>query len=59
MATRKNNTVNDGFGLDKDRRLVDQRERKQAEKNSPPPLNPKFPFHAVVFDPILAQVRRR
>jgi hypothetical protein len=28
-----------------------ERERKKAEENKPPPLNPPFPFRVVAFDP--------
>lgn len=28
-----------------------QRERKKARENKPPPLNPPFPYRVVAFDP--------
>jgi hypothetical protein len=40
----------DGFGLDKDRRLLEQRERK-AEEEGPGPLDPPFPYQVERFDP--------
>jgi len=39
-----------GFGLDKDRRLVERRERK-AEGVGPEPLDPPFPYRVMTFDP--------
>lgn len=41
----------DGHGLDKDSRLLEQRERK-AEEEKLEPLDPVFPFRVVSFDPI-------
>jgi hypothetical protein len=43
----------DGFGLDKDRRLLERRERKEEEEG-PEPLDPPFPYRVVSFDPIFA-----
>ena len=40
----------DGFGLDKDRRLVERRERRE-EEDMPEPLDPAFPYRVISFDP--------
>ena len=39
----------DGFGLDKDSRLVERRER-QAEEGGPEPLDPPFPYRVIAID---------
>jgi hypothetical protein len=56
MDEEEDNEEKDGFGLDKDRRLVERRER-MAEEGGLEPLDPPFPYRVVSFDPIL--VRRR
>jgi len=40
----------DGLGLDKDRRLVERRERS-AEERGPEPLDPPFPYRVISSDP--------
>lgn len=40
----------DGFGLDKDRRLTERRERKE-EEDRPEPLDPEFPYRVISVDP--------
>ena len=50
MDENKDNGEKDGFGLEKDRRLAEQRER-QAEEDKPDGLDPIFPFRVVSFDP--------
>ena len=47
----EDNEEKDGFGLDKDRRLTERRERT-AEEGSSEPLDPPFPYPVVSFDPI-------
>jgi hypothetical protein len=42
----------DGFGLEKDRRLAESRERK-AEEGGPEPLDPPFPYRVISPDPRL------
>ena len=41
----------DGFGLDKDRRLTERRERQAEEGDRPEPLDPPFPYQFVSPDP--------
>jgi hypothetical protein len=50
MDENEDSEEKDGFGLDKDRRLVERRERT-AEEDKPDGLDPIFPFRAVSFDP--------
>jgi len=47
----EDNEEKDGFGLDKDRRLTERRERN-AEEGGPEPLDPPFPYRVVTFDSI-------
>jgi hypothetical protein len=42
----------DGFGLDKDRRLTERRERKE-EEDGPEPLDPAFPYRVISINPLL------
>lgn len=56
MDEDENSKEKDGFGLDKDQRLMGRRER-QTEENMPELLDPPFSFRVVSFDPIL--VRRQ
>jgi len=51
MDEDEDNEEKDGFGLDKDRRLTERRERT-AEEGSSEPLDPPFPYPVVSFDPI-------
>jgi hypothetical protein len=50
MDGDEDNEEKDGFGLDKDSRLVALREQRAAD-NPPAVLDPPFPFSAVSFDP--------
>jgi hypothetical protein len=52
MEEDEGNEKKDGFGLDKDRRLMEQRERK-AEEDGPEPLDPDFPYGVISVDPAL------
>jgi len=42
----------DGFGLDKDRRLTERRERGE-EESGPESLDPSFPYRVISIDPNL------
>ncbi len=50
MDEEEDNEEKDGFGLDKDRRLMEQRERK-ADEGGPEPLDPPFPYAVISSDP--------
>lgn len=50
MDENEDSGEKDGFGLDKDRRLVERRNR-QAEEDKPDGLDPIFPFRVASFDP--------
>lgn len=50
MDEDENSEEKDGFGLDKDRRLAERRDR-QAEEGGPDPLEPPFPYRVISFDP--------
>lgn len=52
MDDNEDREKKDGFGLDKDRRLVERRERK-AEEDGPEPLDPPFPYRVISIDPFL------
>lgn len=43
--------MSDGFGLRKDERLADKREREAAEAREVEPLTTPFPYDIVPFDP--------
>jgi hypothetical protein len=43
----------DGFGLNKDRRLLERRERRE-EENGPDALDPPFPYGVISSDPSFA-----
>ncbi len=51
MDEDEDNEEKDGFGLEKDRRLAERRE-KIAEEGGPEPLDPPSPYRVVTFDPI-------
>jgi len=56
MDENKDIEETDGFGLDKDSRLMERRER-QADDGGPEPLNPPFSYRVVSFDPIFVERR--
>ena len=41
----------DGFGLDKDARLQDKRQRAANEARDVDPLDPPFPYYVIPFTP--------
>ena len=49
MDEDEDNEEKDGFGLDKDRRLTERRERSNEERGHEP-LDPAFPYRVVSFD---------
>ena len=49
MDDNKDNEEKDGFGLEKDRRLTERRERT-AEESGPEPLDPPFPYRVTSLD---------
>ena len=49
MDEEENSEEKDTFGLDKDRRLVERRERVE-EEDVPEPLDQAFPYRVVSFD---------
>ena len=49
MDEDEDNEEKDGFGLDKDRRLTERRERT-AEEGGPEPLDPPFPYRVISID---------
>lgn len=52
MDWDEDNEEKDGFGLDKERRLMEQRERRE-EEDRPEPLDPEFPYRVISIDPFL------
>jgi hypothetical protein len=52
MDEDEDNEEKDGFGLDKDRRLTERRERT-AEESGPESLDPSFPYRVISIDPNL------
>lgn len=50
MDKDEDNKERDAFGMDKDRRLVERRERRE-EEDVPESLDPAFPFRVISFDP--------
>ncbi len=52
MDDSKDKEEKDGFGLEKDRRLTERRERT-AEEGGPEPLDPSFPYRVLPPDPRL------
>lgn len=52
MDTDEDIEERDGFGLDKDRRLTERRERT-AEESGPESLDPSFPYRVISIDPNL------
>jgi len=54
MDENEDREEKDGFGLDKDSRMMDRRERT-AEEGWPEPLDPPFPYRVVSFDPIFVR----
>ena len=52
MDDNKDNEEKDGFGLDKDRRLLDRRERRD-EEDLPEPLDPPLPYRVISINPLL------
>jgi hypothetical protein len=50
MDEKEENEEKNGFGLDKDQRLVNRRERKE-EEDGPEPLDPEFPYRVISSDP--------
>lgn len=57
MDEDENSEEKDGFGLDKDRRLVERRERT-TEERGPEPLDPPFPYWVISIDPLMVRMRR-
>jgi hypothetical protein len=55
MDEDEDNEERDGFGLDKDRRLTERRERK-AEEGGPEPLDPEFPYRVISVAPSLFHI---
>lgn len=53
MDENEDNEEKDGFGLEKDRRLVERRERN-AQEGGPEPLDPPFPYRVIPPDPFLS-----
>jgi|GEM_PF-3133539 len=53
MDDNENSEEKDGFGLDKNRRLVERRERT-TEEQGPEPLDPPFPYRVISPDSFLA-----
>ena len=52
MDENEDREEKDGFGLDKNSRLVERRER-QTEEGEPDPLDPPFPYRVIPPDPRL------
>jgi hypothetical protein len=52
MDEDENGEEKDGFGLDKDRRAVERRERRE-EEDVPESLDPAFPYRVISIDPNL------
>jgi hypothetical protein len=50
MDDNEDSEEKDGFGLDKDRRLVERRERGE-EEDVPESLDPAFPYRVISSDP--------
>lgn len=50
MEDSRDKEEKDGFGLKKDWRLMERRERS-AEESGPEPLDPPFPYQVISFDP--------
>jgi hypothetical protein len=57
MDEDEDNEEKDGFGLDKDRRLTERRERT-TEERGPEPLDPPFPYWVISIDPLMVRIRR-
>lgn len=57
MDDNEDREEKDGFGLDKDRRLVERRERSN-EEHGPEPLDPAFPYRVISIDPLMVRMRR-
>ena len=53
MDTDEDSEKKEGFGLNKDRRLMGRRERK-AEEGGPERLDPSFPYRVISIDPNLS-----
>jgi hypothetical protein len=49
MNEEEDRKKKDGFGLDKDRRQVERRERRDKEDGTEP-LDPAFPYRVISFD---------
>jgi hypothetical protein len=54
MDENEDSKEKDDFGLDKDSRLMDRRERR-AEEGGPDPVDPPFPYRVVSLDPIFVR----
>jgi len=53
MDDNKSDQEKDGFGLEKDRRLTERRERT-TEEQGPEPLDPPFPYRVISPDSFLS-----